>query len=333
MKRLIVSLSLVTFSFLIQAQETHDHNHDQLTAPLSVMGSHLHEKGGWMFSYHYMNMEMEGNLDGTSSVSPQEIFAEGFMVAPLSMTMEMHMFGAMYGINDSVSLMVMVPYLKNEMDHVNMANVFFTTQSEGLGDVEVSTTIGLSTKQDSQLLLNAGVSLPTGSIDERDDIPGMNNAKLPYPMQLGSGTYDLLLGLTFTAHAKKWAWGGQAMATLRTGTNDNAYTLGDQVELSGWLINQFATSHNALVKLSYIDTANIDGADPELNPNMVPTADPLRRAGKRADVTLGYTFSGTHDFLRGQNIAFEYSVPVYQNLEGPQLEMDRILSILWQYNM
>jgi len=333
MKRLLIIIFFTLPGFVVQAQESHSHDHSQITAPASIMGSHLHSKGEWMFSYHYMNMDMEGNLDGTNSVSPQQIFAAGFMVAPISMTMEMHMFGAMYGLSDSVGLMVMVPYLKNEMDHTTMTNMNFTTRSEGPGDVEVSSSIVLSQNQSMQLLLNAGVSLPTGSIDERDTTPAMTSAKLPYPMQLGSGTYDLKLGITYARHKKKWGWGGQGMATIRTGTNDNAYTLGDKFELTGWLLNQFAHSHSALLKLVYVDTGNIDGTDPELNPNMVPTADPLLRAGQRADITLGYTFSGSQSMMSGHKIAFEYSLPIYQNLDGLQLEVDQILSVQWQYSL
>ena len=47
--------------------------------------------------------------------------------------------------------------------------------------------------------LNLGVSLLTGSTDERDDTPALANALLPYTMQLGSGTFDVLTGATYNA--------------------------------------------------------------------------------------------------------------------------------------
>mgnify|MGYP006220740465 FL=1 len=86
-------------------------------APIGVMGDHGHKTGEWMFSYRYGYMEMDGNRDGTSSVSTSEIH-QNFMIAPLEMTMEMHMFGTMYGINDDVTLMAMLAYKDIEMEMV-----------------------------------------------------------------------------------------------------------------------------------------------------------------------------------------------------------------------
>ncbi|MCE2421999.1 MAG: hypothetical protein J4G03_01570 [Gemmatimonadetes bacterium] len=38
----------------------------------------------------------------------------------------------------------------------------------------------------------------------------------------------------------------------------------------------------------------------------------------------------TDGALRGHRIAAEWHVPVYQNLNGPQLETDWVLTIGWQ---
>ncbi len=48
-------------------------------------------------------------------------------------------------------------------------------------------------RQRQQREANLGLTLyfPTGSIDERGATPMGPNMQLPYPMQLGSGTYDL----------------------------------------------------------------------------------------------------------------------------------------------
>ena len=59
-------------------------------SPLGIMGNHTHKAGDAMFSYRYGIMEMNGNLDGSTSVSTQDIL-DDFMMAPTSMRMEMHM--------------------------------------------------------------------------------------------------------------------------------------------------------------------------------------------------------------------------------------------------
>ena len=88
--------------------------HDDYS-PLGVMGNHAHKAGDAMFSYRYGIMEMNGNLNGSTAVSTQDILDAGFMMAPTSMRMEMHMLGAMYAASDSISLMVMLPLKRIEM--------------------------------------------------------------------------------------------------------------------------------------------------------------------------------------------------------------------------
>ncbi len=56
-------------------------------APIGVMGDHVHRKGMFMLSYRYMRMFMDGNRDGTHGLGLDDVFAEGFMVAPAKMTM------------------------------------------------------------------------------------------------------------------------------------------------------------------------------------------------------------------------------------------------------
>ena len=67
--------------------DAHSHKHrPDSHAPIGVMGDHMHKKGEWMFSYRYKTMNMNGSLNGSSSVSNQTILAR-YPVAPTSMTM------------------------------------------------------------------------------------------------------------------------------------------------------------------------------------------------------------------------------------------------------
>ena len=71
---------------------------------------------------------------------------------------------------------------------------------------------------------------------------------------------------------------------------------------------------------------NIHGSDPGLMPAMVPTADPNRRAGERLDLLFGVNVFATTGVLGGLRAAIEGGLPVYQSLDGPQLETDWMLS-------
>ena len=84
-------------------------------APISVMGDHTHHRGEWMFSYKFMNMNMEGLQQGQDNIKSSEVF-NSYMVAPKKMTMQMHMLGVMYAPTEKLTLMAMTSVLDNEMD-------------------------------------------------------------------------------------------------------------------------------------------------------------------------------------------------------------------------
>ncbi len=300
-------------------------------APMGVMGDHTHHAGEWMVSYRYMRMEMDGNRSGDDRISAADVYAEGFMVAPLSMTMEMHMLGVMYAPTDDLTLMAMIPYLKLSMDHRTMGGAHFTTTSEGLGDVALGGMYVLQRWKRQQLHLNLGLSFPTGSIDERDDTPAGSDIKLPYPMQLGSGTFDLLPGLTYLGQADRWSWGAQASGTVRMGRNSEGYTLGNRVSLTVWGAREWTDWLSTSFRLHGQWWGDIDGRDDDLSPMMVPTADPDRRGGQRLDALFGVNLYGRSGWLKGHRIGVEFGLPVYQRLDGPQLETDWLLTIGWQY--
>ena len=74
------------------------------------MGDHTHNKGEFMFTYRYMRMFMNKNRNGTDNVSDNNVLKD-FAVTPTKMTTEMHMFSFMYGLTDTATLMVMLPYV------------------------------------------------------------------------------------------------------------------------------------------------------------------------------------------------------------------------------
>lgn len=294
-------------------------------APIGVMGDHTHQKGEWMLSYRWMRMEMDGNRDGTDGLSTEDVLAQ-FPVTPLNMTMDMHMLGLMYAPSNRLTLMVMAPFLDLSMNHQTRSGVRFQTQSSGIGDVSLSGLWLLRESDRHHFHLNLGMSLPTGSIDERDDIPVMDDAILPYPMQLGSGTYDLKPGLTYVHQTAKASFGGQFMARLPLGDNDRDYTVGDQFMLSVWGARNLSELVSLSARIEGQQKDRYDGADPALNPRMVPTADPALREGSRVDLGLGLNFH----FHGGHRLAIEGLVPLHQDLEGPQLEVDWQVTVGWQ---
>lgn len=311
---------------------TFDTHRADTHAPIGVMGDHAHQAGELMLSYRYMRMEMDGNRDGGERVGNQAVLDQ-FMVTPTEMTMEMHMFGAMYAPTEWVTLMAMVPYVRMEMDHVTGGGMRFTTRSEGIGDAKLTGMFPVFARGHHYLQMNVGLSFPTGSIDEKDATPADPTASnnLPYPMQLGSGTYDLRPSVTYVYQIDRWSWGNQLAGVVRLGRNGNGYTLGDRFEATSWLAYTPAAWVSVSGRLAYSHWGNIDGRDDGLNPMMVPTARTDLREGERLDLMFGVNLHGHDGWLAGHRLAVEVGFPVHQYLDGPQLETDLLLTAGWQY--
>jgi len=303
-------------------------------APIGVMADHTHKAGEWMFSYRAMHMKMDGNRQGTDRINTSAVHSQ-FMVAPTKMDMEMHMLGAMYAPTDNLTLSVMVPYIKNSMDHVTRMGAEFETSGQGLADISLGGIFNVSQwKSESEsvqhrLLANLTLGLPTGNDDIRDDTL-MPNAKLPYPMQVGTGTYNLTPGITYLGQQVNgnYSWGAQAITTIHTGTNHEGYRRGDKYQLTGWLARLLCENVSASVRLAAQSWEGIEGSDDQLSPMMVQTANPSLLSGKRADLNLGLNIKipGT-----GHRFAIEAGRPVWQDLDGPQLETDMIITAGWQW--
>ena len=213
------------------------------------------------------------------------------------------------------------------MDHVTRMGMGFSTETDGIGDLGLNALFVLHHGDATRVHGSLGLSAPTGSIDERGDTPAMANAKLPYPMQLGSGTWDILPAVTALFQTPSLSLGAQVSARFRLDENDNDYTLGDRVAMTAWVACPLNQSLSLSARLDYSDWDDIDGADPDLNPMMVPTARTDLRGGSRLDAGLGANLYIRDGILAGNRIALEFQVPVHQDLDGPQLETDLIWTL------
>ncbi len=312
--------------------------HPEGHAPISVMGDHLHKKGEWMLSYRFMFMDMDGNRDGTQRVSDNDVlFPPGdpdtFPVAPTKMDMEMHMLGVMYGATDRITLMAMMPFARLDMDHRTRMGARFRTRSQGIGDLKLTVLVGLYDHSAGDVRhkfhLNAGISVPTGNDHNRDRTP-LGTVRLPYPMQIGSGTVDLLPGLTYNGRYRHTTFGAQASGIIRLGRNSRDYRRGHGLQVQGWAAQRLTSWLSSSFRLGFVRFGNYGGSDGALNPNLVPTADTSRRAYRRLDLGVGLNFIIPKGALAGNRFAVEWVRPVWQETLGPQLETDWVITAGWQ---
>jgi hypothetical protein len=298
-------------------------------APIGVMGDHVHHAGDFMLSFRTGFMEMDGNRDGTSRESTSDVLRQ-FPVAPTDMTMQMYMLGAMYAPTDNATLMTMLPILRKDMNHKTRRGTKFRTRADGIGDVKLTGLVRLYEDEIHHVHANAGLSFPTGSVSQKDDTP-MGRMRLPYPMQLGSGTWDLLPGLTYQGKLSDLSFGAQATGVVRTGRNTHGYRLGNQAQATGWSGYALLPWLNASLRAEYRWWGDIHGSDSALNPRVVPTADPDLRGGQRIALLVGMNVVVPEGTFRGNNFGFEFGVPVWQDLHGPQLETDWTLVAGWRF--
>ena len=345
----IVSASYATPAFPCCPADEHPIGRPDANAPISVMGDHTHPEDGWMLSYRYMSMQMDGMRSGTKRINSQNVFAANYAVAPENMTMEMHMLGMMYAPTDQLTLMAMANFIDTEMEHrvnpavagmINGGDSGFTTDSSGFGDIKLSALYRFYLDGKSKAHFGIGFSLPTGSIDEKDETPAMGGRQhqlLPAPMQLGSGTIDLLPSLTYVQQFTDWSWGAQASGVIRLeDENDNNYRLGNKFELIGWAGYNLAEWFGLNGGLSYAYARELKGSQKDLNVNApmgrrsVTTAFGDNYGGERIDLILGINLLKPTGYLEGNRLSFDLRLPIWCGLNGYQLESDYALTFGWQ---
>ena len=337
-------------------------------APLGVIGDHAHNAGELMLSYRFMGTAMGGLLDGTATVATEDALLD-YQMVPTTMQMQMHSFGAMFAPHDSVTLMAMTSYRSNLME-MEGAHTHTTgghdhpvghqeMESAGLGDLRLSALIPLLNASNADLILNAGISIPTGAIDVEGTHGGDELVVLPYPMQLGSGSFELRPAVTFAGTSRSWAYGAQARAAIPLNENSRNYRLAPTVgstlwgarKLNDWLSisvrGSIENRGNITVSADHTEMETSEGehdhtADhshaaptaPAQAHYMSPTMDPNLQGGTRVNLAAGVNLIVPDRFgsiLAGQRLAVEFQMPAYQNFDGPQMALGWTIVAGWQY--
>ena len=316
-------------------------------APLGIMTDHVHGKGEFAFTYSYENMAMKGNRVGENKVDNSEVF-NTYLMAPKRMTMQMHMFMGMYSINQKLTVMGMLGYSLNNMsmdmlpgtvhNHggmvMGMTNMHMDMKTAGISDSKIYALYKLADKRRQRLILGLGLSIPTGSINERGETLLGDGQRLSYPMQLGTGTFDFLPSLTYIAQKNALAWGAYLGANVKPFTNEEGYTWGNEYVLSGWVSYKCCSFLSGSFRLEGIQSDEINGYDKSIGVllNNDPNSNANNFGGKKATTFVGVNIYNYKSALKGARILAEYGIPLYQNLNGPQMNLNSIFQVGAQYN-
>lgn len=348
-------------SLLFCSGSLYAHKHDKWSparpdghAPITIMGDHMHKKNEFMVSYRFMPMVMQRNIQGTKQISSEEILKD-YQMAPTRMDMLMHMFGIMYAPTDHVTLMVMAHYMDNSMellhkgehggheqhkDHNHgLAKVaeneitprtthLMKHQVSGLGDLSIGGLVKILNLPGNSLHANLSLSIPTGDVTVTQ-----NGHRLAYPMQLGSGTFDPTVGLTYLGQTAAFSWGVQSLYKHRLGENSEGYTLGKVLDAAAWgawkIVDVFSFSSS----LKFKNQGKISGVDSQMEKLRIPTSMPCSSGGNFLDVGLGGNFYVPSGAFKNLRLAVEFTLPIYNNANGTQMLRNNFLSVGLQYSL
>ncbi len=227
-----------------------------------------------------------------------------------------------YGINSKLVLFGVLPYRDNELK-VKVGGQRVSRSASGFGDV---TVFGRYTmlQQDRpgrnfRIALFAGIKAPTGN-DNRRDATG----KLPPAVQIGSGSWDPLLGVVGTYQTLDYQVDSQISYQVNTKAND--FEAGDVVRLDGSLQYRLwpRTLGGGVPAFVYgVMEANlIYQQKNRFNGNKDPDS-----GGTRFFLAPGIQYV-TRRWIGEAAV----QVPVVQNLNGDALENDYIARISVRFN-
>ncbi len=334
--------------------------------PMNIPGGGIPETNEYRVKFSLMQMHMEGLRNGTDSIDGNSLLGMPvmmgnptgkFMAVPTSMDMNMLNITTGYSFSDDFFAGLMLMYKQNSMAMTfNSAMQSatgqdgFTMKSEGLADTMLMAKYRLFADDPliptNQASLLFGLSIPTGSIDERNTqhpVASRQKELQPYGMQLGSGTFDPTIGYLYQASRSPYWWGVNATYTARLYDNDRNYRLGNETRLDLYGMYQFKYNWLAQIQLNLHHQDAIRGEADEAvsgasgrvtqgdasSPYATPLWDTSNYGGTQAFVTLGVQWQPAPLHI----VDFNLGLPVYRNLNGPQLEQDYRVMLTWYIEM
>ncbi|MBF0275697.1 MAG: transporter [Nitrospinae bacterium] len=330
--------------------------------PMNIPGGGVPETHEFRIKISPMYMKMGDLSNNNTKVNAADLLgmpmmmgrATGkYMAVPTSMEMWMGNITVGYSFTDDFFAGIMAMPMKKSMKMklspmMQMATGTngFTMESQGFGDTMVMSKYRLYTDDPlfptKQVSFFAGVSLPTGSITEKNKnhpLASRQNELLPYGMQLGSGTFDPTIGLLFQSSASPYWWGINGMYTTHLYKNNRDYSLGDEFRLD--VYGMYQVTYNFLMQLQVNSSfkGKIKGEMKDVvngtsgratqgnaaTPYMTPLWDKNNYGGDQISITAGFQLQPASLNI----LDFNFSLPVYHNNRGIQLKESYRAMLTW----
>jgi hypothetical protein len=320
----------------------------QAPAPLGVFGVDMPGGGKFVFSVLSSFTRMQGSKIGTESVSSQYIVSNVtsaytpvgshlLRMVPANLNVDSQGFSIAYGLTNSVTLVASTALLEKSVNMETFSGLSGLTplgdsvgSTEGIGDTTVAAIVRVYQDRMNRVNINLGLSLPTGSTTDNiylllpnDTAPSKRGF---YAMQPGTGTVDALPGIAYSGVLKAWSWGLAYRARLPLDLNAQGWQYGDLHEVNAWGGYSWMPGLETTLRFNGTIQGAIHGNDPLIR-GYAQGATPLFYGGQQVSLFGGVIVSGRYFGLDPAQIGLEAGLPLYQQLNGPQLGRD------WQVNL
>jgi hypothetical protein len=268
----------------------------------------------------------EGLLKGRNKLDSADLTAGGYSVAGESMVHTTRSLDLFYGATHNVTLFASVPIHERSMTSRVVGFGPLDQTSSGIGDVITGIVYAYRDKPTSKLHVHLGVGLPTGEIDADDLGANGTSERLPLPMQLGGGTYDIYNGATWVNRMDVWTMGMHGRMRIHFGENDEGWAHGDSFNFDFWIARPVFSFLDFNLRLHNASWGDYYGTAPaSSNPDDNPLAEIHRQGGTRTDGGMGLAL----DLGPVGRISLDGTLPIDEWLDGPQFSTQRTLSLSW----
>ncbi|MDI9850169.1 hypothetical protein QM467_19210 [Rhodoblastus sp. 17X3] len=317
--------------------------------PASLNWTTVAGAGQFMLGYTPTFMGMSGNYIGTSKLSDSEIattipsgqshsmtmmgktttMPTMLRIVPDSMDVQMHMFNAMYGVTENLTIMAMTSYVVKSMSMTTFKGMMGSTvlgtssgTTDGLGDSMVGVNYRVYHDAINSVVAGLNLTLPTGSATRQITMLSPMGSymlmRAPYGMQTGSGSVSLVPSLAYSGHLGRWSWGLAYRGFYPMDYNSEGYRWGALSEFHGW--GGYTLFPNITTTLHVVGSTqdHISGKDAQIY-GLSQNANPLYYGGQKVRLLGGVEIGGGMWGYAKSSISVEAGGPIYQSLNGPQL--------------
>ena len=299
-------------------------------APAGIKADYLLAKGEFYVGYRYSQQKFRGTVIGTDEVTSEDVLNTfDFDVATPSFNHTIHELDLRLGLSDRTTLEVSVPFFRNDMlKETDVA--FFETSSEVLGDISIRGLFELLDMGAYRLSLTLGGTVPIGKLSKRGPTLTDPRGVLPFAMQGGSGTADLLAGGTFQVQNEVSSVGAQFNSVIRFYDNPFDYRLGNSYDFSVWGAYNVSDWASFSLRGLYENWSPVEGTELRTNGSEDPLANSFAQGGDRFVIPFGFSLYFREGAAAGHRLMFEFYYTVSEDLNGPQPSHDQTLIVSWQ---